>query len=377
MDGLFLADTIKRLKVAGIVHDIVDWPSSHRQMMARAADLSAEHQRWAIAIAKGELSPKYLSILATQEAARVLSIAADYNHLLISQGRLDRKYSKQVAHSIMKARLDLLSSTSELKRAPEDASKALHQWPIEKPLAQASDGHASGRSTVLLGHQDGRLFSDIYYRAAYHSFDDVLYGFNPGADVSVLNTGLRIQRDQIRLQHFDLIQVKSRTPVNDFFSPSSWDFAINYQQKLIANEWRHVGAVEYLRGKSYRIAGHTASALLGGAWNINKTFEHNNGLAAVARLSLLRQQSGYNYQLNYQQDHYLSGRDTNTRMVQLVVGIPVRGDLLSLNIQRGFSDRACGNGSSYSVQPLFLIVTSSNTAVVDGMMYALPALLIA
>ena len=84
--------------------------------------------------------------------------------------------------------------------------------------------HDSMRATLGLGMRDGKAFQEMSYRPAYHSLTDDNYGFLRGAEINFLNTTIRHydQKDKTVLQQFDLVGIKSLSPMDAMFSPISY-----------------------------------------------------------------------------------------------------------------------------------------------------------
>lgn len=84
--------------------------------------------------------------------------------------------------------------------------------------------HEAMRAEVGGGVRNGEGFQEISYRSAYHSLSDNSYGFLRGAEINFLNTTIRHydRRDKYVLQQFDLVGIKSISPVDEMFQPLSY-----------------------------------------------------------------------------------------------------------------------------------------------------------
>lgn len=84
--------------------------------------------------------------------------------------------------------------------------------------------HDSMRATIGAGVRNGEGFQEISYRPAYHSLTDNNYGFLRGAEINFLNTTIRHydQSNKTVLQQFDLVGIKSISPIDVMFSPISY-----------------------------------------------------------------------------------------------------------------------------------------------------------
>ncbi|BFM12384.1 hypothetical protein R50072_25370 [Simiduia litorea] len=315
-------DTIKKLEKENLVEKIVDHPSATRRLYFHNSLLSQRASEEAINIAKGEIPATNLANRSENDTAKILYVAAEYNSLLISQDKIDRNSSKDISHNIMKARINIDQPSN---------------WPSPPKLQRTSDGHPSGRYTIAGGSQNDAEFMDLSYRSAYHTFEDRLFGFNPGAEVVILNYGLRLIDDKLKLQQFELIQVKSRTPRNAFFAPPSWDFGVAYQEKYLAGKNHHVLSTEYFRGRSILVAGHILSGLIGGSIDLADEFDSNIGIEVAGKLSALKQTDKFSYQLSYRMGSYIDGVESDDKSLSASFSLPLYNDLLSISAKRKLS----------------------------------------
>lgn len=90
--------------------------------------------------------------------------------------------------------------------------------------ASPLDTHEAMRATAGIGFRDGEAFEEISYRPAYHSLTDDNYGFLRGAEINFLNTKIRHydSSDKTVLQQFDLVGIKSLSPIDAMFKPISY-----------------------------------------------------------------------------------------------------------------------------------------------------------
>lgn len=322
-------DTIKELERNNMISQVVDWHSGQKKLYFHASFLSEPEKKMAIAIAKGTEMPAGLTSLPNDRKTKLLYVAAEYNSLLINRDMIDRKSSKAISNNIMKARLNLNSSTI---------------WSELPPLKHTGDGHPSSRYTIAIGKQGNKDIIDFNYRSAYHTFDDPIYGFNPGAEVVILNYGFRATDDSLTLQELEIIRVKSRTPDNSFFSSPSWDFTISYNEKYFKNDNHHVLSTEYLKGKSFLVANHIFSGMLGGSFDISGGFDKSHDIEMLGKLTIINQSEDYSYLLSYRKGRFISGTNNSNQSLSLKVGIPILKDLITIKLERKYG------GSDYQTE---------------------------
>lgn len=107
-------------------------------------------------------------------------------------------------------------------------------------LPELKDGRSplktseSMRATLGSGFRNGEAFQEISYRPAYHSLTDDNYGFLRGAEINFLNTTLRHYDNQNKtvLQKFDLVGIKSISPIDAMFQPVSYVIDANVAREF-------------------------------------------------------------------------------------------------------------------------------------------------
>lgn len=97
-----------------------------------------------------------------------------------------------------------------------------------KPLTDGEEpmnAHESKRLVVGAGVRNGQAFQEIQLRPAYHSLTDNGYGLLSGAEINFLNLKMRHYDNDNKyvLQDFDILGIKSLSPVNDMFMPYSYN----------------------------------------------------------------------------------------------------------------------------------------------------------
>lgn len=94
--------------------------------------------------------------------------------------------------------------------------------------------HEAMRATAGAGVRNGEFFEEISYRPAYHSLTDNNYGFLRGAEINFLNTTLRHydDRDKYVLQQFDLVGIRSLSPMSRMFTPLSYQILADVRREM-------------------------------------------------------------------------------------------------------------------------------------------------
>ena len=82
--------------------------------------------------------------------------------------------------------------------------------------------------------RNGEGFQELSYRPAYHSLTDDNYGFLRGAEINFLNTTLRHydNSNQYLLQKFELLGIRSVSPIDRMFTPVSFQILADVSREL-------------------------------------------------------------------------------------------------------------------------------------------------
>ena len=107
------------------------------------------------------------------------------------------------------------------------------------------DSHEPKRVVVGAGVRNGEGFQQVSFRPAYHSLTDNTYGFLRGAEINFLNLTARHydSSDNYVLQDFDVLGIKSLSPINNMFQPLSYNiqFGINREINPDSGKDNYVG----------------------------------------------------------------------------------------------------------------------------------------
>jgi hypothetical protein len=212
--GFFVTpiDTLRSVQAAGLIDNVVFRPSEARKIRREAEDAGPSVVPLARALALGDAAPAAATggTLSAQDRARTLDLASNYTQYLY----LKREIPKDV---YQRRYLAILSARSEVGGAPP-----AYAAPAAPPPPES--GHLVSRASLAAGARDGRPFLEAAYRAAYHSLEDPVEGFNEGSQIVFSDAALRwYPRDEtLRLQRWDLIDILSIAPQDELFRPVSW-----------------------------------------------------------------------------------------------------------------------------------------------------------
>lgn len=201
-------DTVKAVKSRpGLVKSVNYRPSRQSKIRYRFKQMNrAQKQAYYEAIRRQNWA---LAGLEEDEKADVLETAYQYVQYQYVAKDLELKEYRRRSFQSLKAR-------SEISRAPHFAEHDAGRPP--------ETGHDSMRAVIGTGGRNGEAFQEIQYRPAYHSLTDDNYGFLRGAEINFLNATLRHydNRDKTVLQKLDLVGIKSLSPADLMFLPTSY-----------------------------------------------------------------------------------------------------------------------------------------------------------
>ena len=212
--GFFVApiETLRSVLAEGLIDNVVFRPSAARTIRHKASEAGEAEVDMAKSLASGDAAP--LSVmegtLPATGKARVLDLASDYTQYLYLKKEIPKDAYQERYLRILAARSTVAG--------PPPESRPL---PIPAP---PESGHLVSRASLAGGARDGHSFLEIAYRPAYHSLEDPAEGFNDGSQIVFSEAAVRWYPgdEKVRLQRWDLIDIVSLAPRDDFFRPVSW-----------------------------------------------------------------------------------------------------------------------------------------------------------
>lgn len=212
--GFFVTpiDTLRGVLAEGIIDNVVFRPSAARRIRHKAAEAGDRESRLARSLATGAAAPSSAAegALSDDGRARVLDLASDFTQYLFLKGRIP-------ADVYPERYLGILTERSRVEGPPSES----RPLPVPPP---PEAGHLVSRASFAGGSREGTPFLEVAYRPAYHSLEDPAEGFNEGSQIVFSELAVRgYPRDgKVRLQRWDLIDIVSLDPRDDFFRAVSW-----------------------------------------------------------------------------------------------------------------------------------------------------------
>jgi len=255
-------DTVRAVENAGLVKGAIYRPSKRVTILSKAKPIA--HIPEATEFAKSsDYDLNKISQLPPEQQAKTLELATHLLQLKYNKGKITREIYLKHFIKILTAR-SKLGSTEEAKiNIPEPPTSA----------------HQSSKLSFSID-SEGR--TGIDFKIAYHDIYDNEVGFVPGAFINFLDTSLKLDDGNLRLEEIDLLNIRSYAIRDALFKPISWEVALgakrNFDDSL--DSFLRAGAgITVGRDKLYSFAtitptiyfdndnGHSVSANLGVIYN--------------------------------------------------------------------------------------------------------------
>ena len=253
-------DTVRSIAEAGLIESIKYRPARATEIQYILKTMSAEDRALVhrlssdINIADSET----FTALPPARQKMIVDVAYKYlRYLKTEQARDDEsaKRSFQLLKKLNSYPVDIdIDSQIPLPTAPEE-------------------GHKSKRLNLGLGQRLTNNYAELGFKMAFHDLEDGVEGFLQGAQINLGNIKVRAEENVgLRLYQFDVVDIFSLTPRDDFFNPLSWKIITGFERQLTHGKDQLV----------YQINGGA-----GGTWELLKN--HQVYALGIARLEINKQ----------------------------------------------------------------------------------------
>lgn len=219
-------DTLRAVKNSGIVASTEFRPAMATRIRYIASLLNEDSQKTALKIVEQEIDPDQILDIDNNEKIKILDLAIEIIQYKYNKQKLTRDEYSKLFLSALRARSTLGN--------PDENSFI----PIPK---QPEEGHFSSRFSLGIGVKGDNPFQELRYRPAYHNLIDPDDGYLVGSQIVFADTAVRYYTNgKIRLETFDLIDIVSLSPRNNFFKPLSWKVKTGLTQKMGIDKDEHL-----------------------------------------------------------------------------------------------------------------------------------------
>jgi hypothetical protein len=291
-------DTIRVLKNHDLISDVTFRPSRTTELEGQRLQLSEPLRNVARAIADDPENYQYNEVflnLSDIQKSQVLELSYAYNRYLNTKEKITDPELQQRSLKLLSLRSKQTYNGTAFDKIPT-------------PSVRDEDGHATYRSVLSAGVVDGQGYAEFGMRINYHDWLDSAPGYRNGAQIEMGNTRFRANEDSIKLQHFDVISIRSLGPRNLFSQPVSWQVSGGYERWVSDNkghtQLRLAGGLAYQFGPGV-VYGMATAQLAHGI-----RYQHNYRLGLGPELGYLIQTPKFNLWASYE---YLGTLQDNTR----------------------------------------------------------------
>lgn len=224
------SDTIRVVRDAGLVTAIKYRPSQGTRIRHLSSFLTHKDQQVALDIANGRTAPE--SVQKTSRPAsgkgRIFELAAEFLQYRYSHKALEKDEYNRMFHATLKERSLLGQAAGSIPPVPE---------PIPP-----DEGHATAKAGLDAGIWQGRFFTELSGRFAYHDLMDQDDGYIKGAQIKFCDTAIRIYPGdgQTQLQRLHFIDILSLAPRDLMFKPLSWKVNAGFDQEVMDDGDEHL-----------------------------------------------------------------------------------------------------------------------------------------
>ena len=256
-------DTVRSIEDANLIIDTVYRPSQATNVQYLLNQLSDPQMDFVFELAQDAELVNSAQFKEYDAETQNIILDAAYRFLRYEQNDMGR------SEVIAKNSYLLLQA---INKQSDFNSKTAGFVPEQRP----EKGHHSKLMSLGIGDDDELSFAQIDLRLSFHSLEDQLNGFLQGAQINLGNMAIRVYEEETQLQYFDLVDIFSLTPRNQFFKPLSWRIYTGLEQQLINGKDHLAGHVTGGAGVSYELWSRSYFyTLLIGRLESNSEFERS------------------------------------------------------------------------------------------------------
>ncbi len=277
------ADTVRAAVDASMLSSVTYRPAKRLELEALVVSLPEAQRPLVRRLSSGELQDLSAEQLAADQQARVYLAA--YRDLRYRQHRQARD-------------AEIAARSLRLLRGARQGSD--NQLPQVAAPGRPDRGHRSSLFAVSAGYRESGErralanaaveYADFRWRMSYHDALDSLAGYPQGASLLMGDLTLRWQdRESLRLQAFELLNIRSLSPRSRLFSPISWQVQLGLERLDDAPSQPLVARLNVAAGPSWSLLGGVAYTLPELRLEHNRDFDQDWRLAPGLRSGMLWQ----------------------------------------------------------------------------------------
>ena len=142
--------------------------------------------------------------------------------------RLDKKSRANTGRS-----LKLLSERSKLGKTEAEKTKSTAVAPQDGHLShRISFGAASSKADAYPDDDRSKSSAILDFKFTYHGLDDPIPGFSRDAQINFLHGIFFTEDDDVKLESFDVLNIRSLTPSDQFISRRAWQVSTGWRREI-------------------------------------------------------------------------------------------------------------------------------------------------
>lgn len=218
-------ETIRLAKQEGFIESVAYRPSTASKIKHNMACLGKALAKIGVDISKQKNPPEAVLAMdiSTTEKMQILDLAADGIQYQYAKDKISQTdYSRHLINTLQtRSKLGQNNSGADCVPAPIPPDK----------------GHKPKKICISAGNHDDGFFQQIGFRPAFTDLLDTDFFENQGAHIEFFDTHLRYYTSShcIQLDHMDIIDIVSISPVDMFFNLLSWKLGAGFTQTLMSD----------------------------------------------------------------------------------------------------------------------------------------------
>ena len=281
-------DTVRVLEQQSWIAGHEYRPSQAREFYELAQNLNSDERNAVIA----------LQSQSPAEVAMMESMTLERQQLVVDIAYKLARINKKTVSS--KQALEILKFRSSLGKRSSAPTDIYSQRPEKS--------HYSNRLVLAAGEYENsnESYDGLYvsYRPAFHSLDDALRGFSPGAQINFLETELFITEDELLVRRFNVLDIRSLSVSDRYIKQLSWQVVGGAERKLnMLGEWVMMPHLSAEAGRTVRFGPLQAYALAGLHLAYNRSAGPSLPAGPALDIGLLWQSLWFTSELRYEFDY--------------------------------------------------------------------------
>lgn len=280
------SDTVRWAVDKGLVADVHYRPSTATSVAYSLSNLPRHHQKLAADIAAREIAPNSEEVrsLTAGERANLLDATYDFVRYQSEAEDWPADMAAPLSHKLLQER-SKIEGVAPPTLPPE-------------PSIRDDQGHDTLRISTSVGQLARQEFTQLTFRPAYHDVLDPPGGYRSGAQLQFFRLDARFYNDnnELQLEQFTGLEIRSLSPRNAFFSPLPWQVGFGGRRTDTGNKRVLTPYLEGGAGGSWALGQRTqAFAIATADLEIDDDLRRGYDAAPGVDLGLLHQNNHFSF----------------------------------------------------------------------------------